>query len=324
VILPLPLPNLDDRTWKDLVEEGRSLIPKWSPQWTNYNPSDPGITLVELFAYLSEILMFRLNLVSNANVIAFLRLINGQSGAWKPSGDLKAAARDVLLAHNMLGRAVTTRDFEELALGFDGAVDSSERVARASCVPGRNLRREWEGGAAGDSSADVTLVVVSPAGGDPSASLLHQIANALEPYRLLTTRLHVSGPRYVGIGVHLTLKVRSRSLADAIRERAVQALREFFDPLRGGADGRGWPFGRDVYVSELYQLLSDLDGVVQVTPTIEPAIGRSLAELHVAPPDSKRLIRNRLDEVEAIDLGPGELVRAQIEPADLVVEAPKG
>jgi hypothetical protein len=320
----VPLPNLDDRTWKDLVEEGRSLIPKWSPEWTNYNPTDPGITLVELFAYFSEMLMFRLNLVSDSNVIAFLRLINGKSGEWKPEGQLQAATRDVLIAHKRLGRAVTARDFEELALGFDVAVDDSERVARASCVLGRNLRREWGGGDPGDSSADVTLVVIPFTGGEPSAFILHKLADALEPYRVLTTRLHVCGPRYVSIGVRLTLKARSRSHVDAIRESAVKALREFFDPLLGGADGRGWPFGRDVYVSEVYQLLSGLDGVVQVTPTIDQPSGRPLTELHVALPDLKRLLRNRINEVEAVDLEPGELVRAQIEPADLVVEAPKG
>ena len=321
--MPLPLPNLDDRAWKDLVEEGRSLIPKWSPQWTNYNPTDPGITLVELFAYLSEMLMFRLNLVSDSNVIAFLRLINGKSGEWKPEGDLQTATRDVLMAHNTRGRAVTGKDFEDLAVEFDGAVDGSERVARASCVLGRDLRREWEGGAPTDSSADVTLVVVPFTGIEPHASLLHKLANALEPYRLLTTRLHISGPRYVGIGVRLTLRVRSRSHADAIRESAVNALRDFFDPVRGGEGGRGWPFGRDVYLSEIYQLLSGLEGVAQVTPTIERASGRPLPEHHVAPPDSKRLIRNQLDEVEAVDLMPGELVRAQIEPSDFVVEPPK-
>jgi hypothetical protein len=52
--LPLNLPNLDDLSWDDLMKEGRSLIPAWAPEWTNHNPSDPGITLVELFAYFSE------------------------------------------------------------------------------------------------------------------------------------------------------------------------------------------------------------------------------------------------------------------------------
>ena len=63
--MPIVLPNLDDRTFVDLVEEARTLIPTHAPEWTDHNPSDPGITLVELFAYLAEILMYRLNRISD-------------------------------------------------------------------------------------------------------------------------------------------------------------------------------------------------------------------------------------------------------------------
>ena len=59
--MPLPLPNLDDRSYTDLVEEARRLIPTYAPEWTNHNPSDPGIMLIELFAYLTEMLIYRLN-----------------------------------------------------------------------------------------------------------------------------------------------------------------------------------------------------------------------------------------------------------------------
>ncbi len=71
-ILP---PDLDDRTWKDLVEEARTLIPKYAPQWTDHNPSDLGITLVELFAWLVEGLIYRLNRVPEKNYISFLNLL---------------------------------------------------------------------------------------------------------------------------------------------------------------------------------------------------------------------------------------------------------
>ena len=54
-------PDLDDRTWQDLVDEMRALIPKYAPQWTDHNPSDLGITLIELFAWLVEGLIYRLN-----------------------------------------------------------------------------------------------------------------------------------------------------------------------------------------------------------------------------------------------------------------------
>ncbi len=52
--MPLPLPDLDDRRWADLVEEARALIPQLAPAWTDLNFSDPGITLIELLAALTE------------------------------------------------------------------------------------------------------------------------------------------------------------------------------------------------------------------------------------------------------------------------------
>jgi predicted phage baseplate assembly protein len=68
-------PNLDDRTWQDLVNEAVALIPTYAPQWTDYNSSDLGITLIELFAWLVEGLTYRLNRVPDKNYIAFLNLL---------------------------------------------------------------------------------------------------------------------------------------------------------------------------------------------------------------------------------------------------------
>jgi predicted phage baseplate assembly protein len=68
-------PNLDDRTWQELVDQARALIPKYAPKWTDHNPSDLGITLIELFAWLVEGLIYRLNRVPDKNLIAFLNLI---------------------------------------------------------------------------------------------------------------------------------------------------------------------------------------------------------------------------------------------------------
>ena len=73
--MPLPMPVLDNRTWTELIAEGRALIPNASRKWTDHNAHDPGITLMELFAWLSEMLIFRLDRVSPAKVRAFLRLV---------------------------------------------------------------------------------------------------------------------------------------------------------------------------------------------------------------------------------------------------------
>lgn len=71
----LPKSNLDDRTYKDLVEECILRIPRYCPEWTNYNPSDPGITLVELFAWLTDQMLLRFNQVPLRNYVTFLELL---------------------------------------------------------------------------------------------------------------------------------------------------------------------------------------------------------------------------------------------------------
>lgn len=68
-------PDLDDRAWADLVAELRALIPTYAPGWTDHNPSDLGITLIELFAWLGESILYRLNQTPVKNYVAFLNLL---------------------------------------------------------------------------------------------------------------------------------------------------------------------------------------------------------------------------------------------------------
>ena len=71
----LPKSDLDDRDYEDLVKECILRIPRYCPDWTNYNPSDPGITLIELFAWLTDQMLSRLNQVPRRNYITFLELL---------------------------------------------------------------------------------------------------------------------------------------------------------------------------------------------------------------------------------------------------------
>jgi predicted phage baseplate assembly protein len=71
----LPKSNLDDRTFNDLVEECILRIPRYCPEWTNHNPGDPGITLIELFAWLTDQMLMRFNQVPRRNYVAFLELL---------------------------------------------------------------------------------------------------------------------------------------------------------------------------------------------------------------------------------------------------------
>ena len=74
--MPLPEPILDDlRFQKDLVDEARRRIIRYCPEWTDYNLSDPGITLIELFAWMTEMICYRLNKVPEKNYLRFMDLL---------------------------------------------------------------------------------------------------------------------------------------------------------------------------------------------------------------------------------------------------------
>ncbi len=71
----LPSSQLDDRNFDDLVEECLLRIPRYCPEWTDHNLSDPGITLVELFSWLTDQMLMRFNQVPRKNYVAFLELL---------------------------------------------------------------------------------------------------------------------------------------------------------------------------------------------------------------------------------------------------------
>lgn len=76
--MPLEQPNLDDRTAQDLVDEAKRRIPFYCAEWTDHNVSDPGVTLIELFAGMVETLLFRLNRVPEKHSLALMNLIGLQ------------------------------------------------------------------------------------------------------------------------------------------------------------------------------------------------------------------------------------------------------
>lgn len=372
--MPLPLPNLDDRTYADLLEEARSLIPGLYPRWTNHNPSDPGITLIELFAWLTEMLIYRTNRVPDDHLLVFLKLLNGPD--WLPGPDLDADIRKSVVALRERFRAVTADDYEALAL------EAAPAVARARCVPRRSLESHAEAERARDRPSHVSVIIVpevfcvtaraldrlrqagvpatlrsqlaaiqdqpfvgsqaftealqSITRDEPTIRLIRQhtlvadpqpaqaladlnkaVWEYLEPRRLLTTRQHVVSPVYVPVSADILLARRADMPAADLRATVTEALADFLHALIGGVDGRGWPFGRDVYVSELYQLLENIPGVDYV-----PDIRLSSQ----CPADAQRCVAaTELWHVTGDQIGLGlaahHLPWAQINPDRIVIAA---
>jgi hypothetical protein len=299
--MPLELPNLDDLTYDDLVKEALSLIPSYDPNWTNYNPSDPGITLIELFAYLSELLSYRLNRVTNANLQAFLNLIVGLNTdgsqkyptPLKPS-ELREKLRKAIRELRESRRAVTIEDFEILAKEADS------NIARTLCIPRRNLSvSSFE--EATDRPGQVSIVIVPHDGTAkplPSDELKDTVKKYLENYRLLTTKINVVDPQYVSIYIELTLILKEDAKITGLESKIRDKLEAFFNPLT-------WPFGRDVYVSEIYELLDQLPEVDFVETSSQIIRTEAKFSNRLDPPSSSISDTNPLI---GIKLQPNELV----------------
>ena len=83
--MPIPTPQLESLTFQQLVDHAKRLIPRYCPEWTDHNVSDPGVTLIELFASMVEMLAYRVNQVPDRMYIAFLNYIGAQLEPAQPA-----------------------------------------------------------------------------------------------------------------------------------------------------------------------------------------------------------------------------------------------
>lgn len=198
----------------------------------------------------------------------------------KVRGPLSLRSRD---------RAVTAQDYEQLALR------AAPEVARIRCVPAEN--RQEAGGvrvlvvpyAAHDSLGRLTFEQLVPA-----EQTLARIASYLDERRVIGARILVEPPYYQGITVVAKVRPRPRMNPQRLQAQALEALYRYFDPLNGGPDGTGWPFGRPIQVGEVYAVLQRLSG----TEFVEDA--------RLFP--ANLISGQREEAVQRLELGPHALV----------------
>lgn len=159
-------------------------------------------------------------------------------------------------------RALTAADYESMALQVPGL-----RVARAKALP--NHHPAWP---CVPHPGEVTIVVVpTPAPGSvrpgvappsPSPGFRETVRNFLNARRTVTTRVHVTGPRWVEVIVRGRVFLRRGAALDEARRRVEERLNQFLDALEGGpSPGGGWPFGRAVFPSGIHECLAALPQV---------------------------------------------------------------
>jgi len=346
--MTLPKENLDDKNFEELVKEAVARIPVYAPEWTDHNIHDPGITFIELFAWLAEMQIYRLNMISDKSYRKFLTLvgIHDHTGAASGGEETEKLEEAIIRARKDMKtvyRAVTSADYEHLAmnvpelfnwddvpgndsvrlirflkddLGIDWAeiaeigkpddktiyisesshdgksakivIDEEEgkatlttsncithdlkvkkengklnlysklEVARAKAIPRYHPSQDSE------VPGVVTVVVVpdsSSANIKPMPSFLKTVYRHLDEHRLLTTELFVISPEYIEVSVDATVVIKPKYVKSKVEERVRQKLTDFLHHIRGGVDQKGWPFGRSVYISEIYEIIDGVKGV---------------------------------------------------------------
>jgi len=135
--MPLPVPQLDDRRFDDLVAELLARIPAHTPEWTNPRVGDPGRTLIELFAFLGDTLLYRANQVPERQRRVFLNLLGlGLKPARPARGLLSLRLSDEgreavdLMSRARLERPVPFETLQEVSIApVIGEVYSKRRVS---------------------------------------------------------------------------------------------------------------------------------------------------------------------------------------------------
>ena len=158
------------------------------------------------------------------------------------------------------GRAVTESDFEFLA---QQALPSA--ISRVKCLQ----PRPSEAGRVKPGQIYVLIIprIHSPARYLEAAELqpdeadIARLSELLEERRLLTTRLDIRAPVYRWVTCKVQLRANPGVNPETVEAEVLNRLHTFLNPISGGPNGDGWPFGRDLFVSDVYQCLQGLPNV---------------------------------------------------------------
>ncbi|MCC7576587.1 MAG: putative baseplate assembly protein [Methanomethylovorans sp.] len=176
---------------------------------------------------------------------------------------IEEAIEDLLKDMRTPYTTVTAKDFEDIAINTPGL-----RVARAKVIPNYDPA-EPKPKYADYSKGSVTVVIIPytpleilKIPPQPSDGFKNAVCRHLDKHRLLGTEIHVIPPDYVKVSVSATVFPMDAFRDDSlIRDNVIKKINGFLHPIKGGEDGKGWPIGRDVYVSELYDQIEQVEGV---------------------------------------------------------------
>ncbi|VVB91094.1 Baseplate J-like protein [uncultured archaeon] len=272
--MPIQLPDLAGKTYEDFVDELLASIPNYTDRWTNYNPSDPGITVLELLSWIAEMTLYRIDRMPEESYINFLRLVAGTSGAEvgdilqdlenKPDSDrarikllkflkeieggnkksipeIKAQVQGFLDSHY---RAITKDDFR--ALSMEATEDEEEAKVKRVIV---------------FEHPDKVEIIIVSGSRDKYDELVKKVAGYLHPRRLIGTRVEVKAPEYTEVRIDVVIICSLHANPQTVSKNVETNIRQYLDPITGGADNEGWAYKRTLTVFEIDHIIEETDGV---------------------------------------------------------------
>ncbi len=365
--MPIQFPELAKKTYKDIVDEMVSSIPKYSKNWTNYNPSDPGITILEILAWIFDATLYRIDRLPEESYINSLRLIAGAGGeevavlldklkyysfSWEdiPGSD-KEKIREFLMQNYDVDWIKTAKidkinddsiriytDINSLSLSLNdektemslkidnGRIDTftvqtengkikiknlnSDRyhidileflhkiedktkeedkisttamkavalkfiqsnykavtkenfealAIEATSNRGENKPKVKRAKVDGNPDGNVEIIIISDQL-DHYKELKETVKKYLEPRKLICTKIIVKEPVYSPLNIYIEVVYLPNVITHLASKKIKDNITEFLDPLRGGDEKKGWVYGRDVTIFELFHIIEETEGV---------------------------------------------------------------
>lgn len=285
--MPIELPDLDTKTYKDISDEMIASIPKYSKKWTNHNPSDPGIAILELLSWVEETTLYRINRIPDDSYVNFLRLVAGASGVdevehllkdpyldrshknvleflkeietghKKDVSQVRTEALKFLMSRY---RAVTDDDFCALAIE---ATDTFEvKVKRAIIEKAKDKENieiiivperweEYEGLPESNKR-------------DSYARLVGCVNDYLSPRTLIGTKIEVKQPVFTDVSINMKVICQHSANPEKVEKEINAGIKKQFDPFIGGENKTGWPYRRSITVYEIAQIVERTQGVKEL------------------------------------------------------------
>ncbi len=282
--MPIKLPNLDTKTYKDISDEMIASIPKYTNLWTNHNPSDPGITILELIAWVEETTLYRINRIPDESYVNFLRLLAGASGidevnrllqnpnlyrsdrkileflkeieegSKKSVPEIKAAALQFLISRY---RAVTEADFRELTIEATDSDVFDAKVKRAVV----------------SADGDKVEIIIVPDRWDDYENLgeaekqdnynklIGYVKEYLSPRKLIGTIVEVKQPVFADVEIDIKVICHRHAIPEKVERSIKDRIKQHLDPFYGGSEKKGWPYRRPLVIYEIAQIVEETDGV---------------------------------------------------------------